>query len=125
MRSIGKSDRLDNGTMDVLARISRHLGSLAAHVLHIEEAISGGCSTLKQPDAKAIRKLQSLDFLRQSLEDMETAVSLIARDDVDQNCRSLRWKIGIETLKLESSRQIFLSDDGSVDLIRSGDVDLF
>lgn len=107
-----------------LLRLSSHFGDLAQQVSCIEDAVSKMHSEFHNIDQQAINSLQSLDFLRQSLEDMEQAIKFIACEDSDLGLAQCCLVCRASTLKLASSRSILLGEDLAAEPM-FGDIDLF
>lgn len=109
----------------ILMRLSRHLARLAQRVQTLENAISEGDAGSMEVSAQSITHLQALDYLRQSLEDMEKVVRIIASSQRVQPLNGRFLDGAARTLKLASSRSIFVGDDTVFTDQDPGDVDLF
>ena len=109
----------------VLERLSAHLDRQAAQIFDLEQTVAAHFSEAGEPADDAIVEFQTLDFLRQSLEDVSVLVLLIAQySQVNMsNPEHLARK-----LKLDSTRTVLLGSVGvgfEVDDIGSGEVDIF
>ncbi|MFT6674179.1 MAG: hypothetical protein ACJAVM_000350 [Sulfitobacter sp.] len=65
----------------LLSRVSAHLDDLAARVYHVEHAIGDEFSTTGPQSADTIQRLQTLDLLRQSLEDLSLLMLYVSQSD--------------------------------------------
>ena len=113
----------------VMHRLSVHLDKLADHTDAVEHAIGKQLCTKAPPQAAAITQLQSLDYLRQSLEDMAMLTLLLSQAE------------GIGTVPLEIidaiNTELNLSDTKALicsqtepgahvpEFAKSGELDLF
>jgi len=108
----------------LLARLSDHLDGLATEVHRVEQVVGTQAATAQSAPVGAIVQLQSLDHLRQSLEDLSLLALYLSRPD----------KVGIPGLKnpasfrsrmrLGSTRALF--DMGPpTTLPPAGEIDLF
>lgn len=112
----------------MMQRLSTHLDGLAAEVHRVEHAIGEGLGRHTDDDAP-ITQLQSLDYLRQSLEDLSLLTLMLGR-----RC-DLGALTGVEglqiarKLRLAVTRQILLSLDPPEtfgdDHRNAGNLDLF
>lgn len=69
------------GIPNVMSRLSAHLDRLGDHIHGVEHAISQQFCAMSPPLAGTISQLQSLDYLRQSLEDLTLLTLLLSRTD--------------------------------------------
>ncbi len=100
------------------------MGDLAQQVSYVENAVSKMHSVPAGIDRQAMNNLQSLDFLRQSLEDMEQAIKFIAHQDLNVDPAQCCLACRARALKLASSRTILLGEE-VVTAHTPGDIDLF
>jgi len=113
----------------ILHRMSSHLDDLAARVYHVEHAIGDEFSTSGPQAADTIHRLQTLDLLRQSLEDLSLMVLYVSQDDgvSGQNIQ----KIGqlVERLSLDATKALLTPQYCPVNRgtlpYEDGEVDLF
>lgn len=108
---------------EVLANLSRHLDIIAGQIFEIEEAVGLLVEQEKKMDNSIIARLQKLDFVRQSLEDISILSHLLKREDCSIH-------IEIETivpkLKLEETvRLVTGSNQFVTDTHLQGDIDFF
>ncbi|WP_187430990.1 hypothetical protein ROLI_022130 [Roseobacter fucihabitans] len=90
-------------SLRLLKRISLHLDVLAGHVFDIEQTVGDTVASNASHDDLAIRNLQTLDFLRQSLEDMALLAALLSKQNEESFDEKTIELIGRQ-LKLESTR---------------------
>jgi hypothetical protein len=109
---------------DLLQRISRHLDSMASEVHGIEDTIGGALIEVYVKEPETISKLQRLDFLRQSMEDLALLMMSLSNDHDGSLDKGLA-----ENLRLETTRQLVR---GNIKLLGfpssckvTGEVDLF
>lgn len=82
-----------------LSRLSLHLEGLAEEILALEQAISGPLEGPRM-DEGAIRQVQRLDFVRQSLEDCALLVHLLGRVAQGQIDRgAVQHRLTLETTR--------------------------
>ena len=123
------ADRLPNPSLEeVLSRLSLHLDNLASRIYDVEEAL-GNSLTSDQPEISSIQKLQSLDFVRQSLEDCALLVHLLGVDRKGISAKhidlhDLSRKLKLDTTKLLLSREN-TAVRGDQRCSATGDIDLF
>lgn len=79
--SIVEPPAMDKNLSNVLSRLSAHLDRLGNQIHGIEQAISQQFCANSPPLAGTITQLQSLDYLRQSLEDLTMLTLLLSRAD--------------------------------------------
>lgn len=113
----------ESGKDLVLKRLARQLDHLAAEVHRIEHAIGDGLAVSDLRDSDTVQRLQRLDYLRQSLEDM-ALLSLFLSDAGEDPCHGDL----APRLRLEATRQLL--DPRGVHAVKPapplvGDVDLF
>lgn len=111
----------------LLSRLSDHLDGLAADVHRVEQVVSGHATTAR-PTASAIVQLQSLDHLRQSLEDLSLLTLFLARPDSDGRSGLSNPACIRDRLRLGCTRALFdapLPVTEQPSLAQSGDIDLF
>lgn len=108
---------------EVLANLSRHLDIIAGQIFEIEEAVGLLVEQEKKMDNSIIARLQKLDFVRQSLEDISILSHLLKREDC-----SIQIEIDsiVPKLKLEGTVRILTGSNQSViDTCHQGDIDFF
>ncbi|XDB00006.1 hypothetical protein AB1M95_08920 [Sulfitobacter sp. LCG007] len=66
----GQSECESGGLAHILSRVSRHLDAMAGQVFSLEEAVGRSLPEASNTENSIIRELQTLDLLRQSLEDL-------------------------------------------------------
>ena len=107
---------------DILGRLSDHLDMLAGQVLATEEAVG---SALREDHARlenAMGRLQSLDYLRQSLEDCAIlTLSLAAQQNGENGLVSIDQLD--PKLRLETTKDLLVPHGRERQ--RGGDVHLF
>lgn len=109
----------------VLERMSAHLDRLSVQVFDLEKIVATHVTQGGDAGEEAIQEFQTLDFLRQSLEDISILVLLIAKSDPETDIvmENLHRK-----LKLESTKAVLLGADGSgfeTETVDPGEMDLF
>lgn len=109
---------------DLMRRLSVHLDSLAAEVHEIEHAIGQELGKDSTFDDGQIKRLQRLDFLRQSLEDMALLKHFMADHLIGEIPNGLESR-----LRLESTRTLLKPRQKQPEPVLQsralGDVDLF
>ncbi len=109
---------------ELLKRLSDHLNALAGDVQQIEHAVSGSLDGPHTQDPNTVMRLQRLDFLRQSLEDLAFLSLDLSRTQGDQINVSVAMN-----LKLDATRGLLDRGCGKVQRVEgtnsAGDVDLF
>lgn len=112
----------------LLARLSDHLDGLASEVHRVEQVVGTQASAARPAPSGAIVQLQSLDHLRQSLEDLSMLTLFLARSDETgipglQNPGRIRCR-----MRLGSTRALFDKfDQSSISAAppNTGEIDLF
>lgn len=88
---------------ELLGDFSGQLDKIAVQVFHVEEAIAGVLSDGRTTDFSVITKLQSLDYIRQSLEDLALLSYLLKK-------QGIKAKIDVQglvsKLKLEETTRL-------------------
>lgn len=112
----------------MMHRLSTHLDGLAAEVHRVEHAIGESLGRRSDDDAP-ITQLQSLDYLRQSLEDLSLLTLMLGRRS-DLGVLSADEGLQItRKLRLAVTRQILLSLDSpetfGASCRNAGNLDLF
>lgn len=98
---------------EVMGRMSDHLDSLACKVFEIEDVL-GRTLDGKKPaieDGSAITRLQSLDFLRQSLEDLALMICLVSKNTEYLHDHKLPVERICAGLKLDTTRFVVVGKD--------------
>lgn len=113
---------------DVFARLSVHLDKLAGQVYDVEEALGGIWSETGAKNGMTVTKLQSLDFVRQSLEDCALLVHYLSLEcDVDTLSHSAVSEFS-QRLKLNTTKGIVAGSSQELGMQRGvepGQIDLF
>jgi hypothetical protein len=109
---------------DLLLRVSWHLSAMAQNVATVEEIVAS--PSLGHPEA--ITKIQSLDYIRQSLEDLSAL--FLAMQDQAQSCWQEPVEIDalLQVLKLLDTKSLLdveTSQPGDQQTNVIGDLDLF
>lgn len=113
-----------------MKRLSGHLDGLASEVHRVEHAIGEDMFPSQVIGGAAITQLQSLDYLRQSLEDLALLTHFLGQNDVEGDGRS-GWQDPARVsgqLRLHSTRALFgaaRQDSGVRATGVVGEVDLF
>lgn len=109
---------------DLFVRMSDHLDGLAAEVHAIEHAIGDEMDIVVAQDGETIMRLQRLDFLRQSLEDMALLSNFLSKD----HDGILQTNLA-QQMRLDVTKRLICGGEPPSDKIRQedaiGDVDLF
>ncbi|WP_299508482.1 hypothetical protein [uncultured Roseobacter sp.] len=90
---------------DILKRVSAYLDKLAGQVFDLEETIGHAVREGKASDPQTITKLQTLDFLRQSLEDLALMTLLLGSSEKAKLASGDLQKVG-EKLKLQATQTL-------------------
>ena len=113
---------------EVLSNVSSHLDHLAERIYEIEEALGNSLAS-DQTETPSIRKLQSLDFVRQSLEDCALLAHFLSSiapgnrpSQIDVNEVSDKLKLGATRLLLSPKNYDTVSEKRKS---MRGDFDLF
>ncbi|AXI46718.1 hypothetical protein C1J03_12215 [Sulfitobacter sp. SK012] len=105
----------------ILERLSTHLNFLAGRIFEVEHAI-GNQSFLAEAVSSQICEVQTLDFLRQSLEDMSIAAHLLSQErQIENDFKTLLF----QQLKLDSSHAALSGEEYPSIGKQNGDLDLF
>ena len=113
----------------ILHRMSRHLDDLAARVYHVEHAIGDEFSTSGPQATATIQRLQTLDLLRQSLEDLSLLVLFVSQTDgiESQNVKGIEKlanRLSLDATKALLTPKFCPARRGTLPF-EEGDVDLF
>ena len=105
----------------ILARMSDRLDALADDIHQIEQTIGGDIDGTQAKSFQVIRRLQRLDLVRQSLEDLALLSLTLSRDPgADLDCGT------ISKLRLDVTRTLLRPDTATrSSAVTVGDVDLF
>lgn len=112
----------------ILARLARHLDGLAARVHALEHTLGTEIADLSSSSEATITQLQTLDFLRQSLEDCAMLSLLLNKHGNPSAFNSIDRSILTSKLRLETTKDLVLgSAFAKVYPVQpdGGDVDLF
>lgn len=98
---------------EMMGRMSDHLDSLACKVFEIEDALGRTLDGQKPniEDGSAITRLQSLDFLRQSLEDLALMTCLVSKNSKYLHDHKLPVERICAGLKLDTTRFVVIGKD--------------
>lgn len=109
---------------EILKRLSDHFDGLATEVFHIEHALGGEIDRTVPNDPEIITRLQRLDFLRQTLEDVAILMLRLSKAHDGALDPKLMSKV-----RLDSTKDLLASVRNSPAVIINqdtvGDVDLF
>ncbi|WP_299963210.1 hypothetical protein [uncultured Roseobacter sp.] len=112
---------------DVLYRLSVHIDKLAGQVFEVESTIGKFISSEAPTDATTILDLQSLDFLRQSFEDL-SMLNLLLSQKTEFAVDFSSPEVIAKKLKLQATKVLIVGDeDGGCrkDQARPDDIDFF
>lgn len=108
---------------DLLRRLSSHLDSLAAEVHAVEVTIGDEMGVGSALEAGSIKRLQRLDYLRQSLEDLALLNHFMADQSSGEVAESVGSRLRLATTKTllkpeppQLQPVLTNSADGNVDL---------
>lgn len=122
------SDISQSRIPDILARLSAHLDKLAAQVFDVEEALGDLISTGGTTDKPSVTKLQSLDFVRQSLEDCALLAHQLGAQPILSSEEGAALEVLRAKLKLAATQELVSPEknDPKRHLVSgNGDLDLF
>ncbi len=115
--------RDDTSLKSVLLRLSDHLDSLSTKVLIVEEALGDTLGKFDQQTAIDLKKVQQLDYVRQSIEDCALLSLLLAQMDFevldvifDERQIATRLKLESTVSILKSTQSLNRSVDDGVQL---------
>lgn len=107
----------------VLDRLSEHLDMLAGQIHTTEEAVGDALSGDTSDFSNSVSKLQSLDYLRQSLEDCAMLTLILANSHAKKFYPDVDAQQLCTKLKLETTKELVLPIAGKTHAL--GDVQLF
>ena len=110
---------------EVLDSLSVHLDMIAGQLFDVEEAISPLLTDSAASSSLSIEKLQSLDFVRQTLEDCSLFVGFLSKETSTSSITILEKTQIKNRLKLDITRELFANDIPSIKFEPGGDVDFF
>lgn len=122
---MNKVDGDNRSLSDLLGRISVQMDGLASEVHRIEHAVGDELALSGPREAETITRLQRLDFLRQSMEDLALLFHFLSRDHDGVHAPDLASKLHLDVTKA------LVDDNWHVDTTfmpnekTIGDVDLF
>lgn len=123
--AIDQSQRLTG----LLQKISSHLDILADQTHVIEHAVGQHLCPSMQQQSAAITQLQSLDYLRQSLEDLAILTQLLSRSDCCGDLPAEAINEILNKLNLQDTKALVCSKHVSVPFgqgdAKHGEIDLF
>ena len=90
----------------ILGQLSDHLDGLAAHVFELERMLGDGLKPTKFSDFSTITKLQSLDYLRQSLEDVALLTCFLSESVTESPMNEIQTTSLSEKLRLKSTQML-------------------
>lgn len=108
---------------EVLANLSSHLDVIAGQIFEIEEAVGLLVVQRTEMDSSTIARLQKLDFVRQSLEDISILSHLLKREEfsIEIEIESIVPKLKLEdTVRILTGSNLFVAD-----IRQKGDIDFF
>ena len=114
-------------TKDILARLSKHLDKLSGQIYDVEEQLSVVLLSTAQ-NATTVEKLQSIDFIRQSLEDCALLVYLMRTIDIETRIPEDTLRDLMLKLKLNTTKEIVIPpkyETREQQSVSSGGVDFF
>ena len=94
------------GLSGVLERIARHLDALAGQIYGVEDTLSSALAVVPDKEISSLTRLQSLDYVRQSLEDCALLVHLIRQCPTTEGFSTGNALAITQKLKLDSTRAI-------------------
>ncbi|MCV3272055.1 hypothetical protein [Roseobacter sinensis] len=118
----------DNGSEHPIStiniRLSSYLDKLAGQIFDLEEAISHAVDTSSSAEPQTITSLQSLDFLRQSLEDLAIMTLLIGQEnkvsltapEIEKISQKLKLKVTCAVLEGQQHDDFGTKKDSADDL---------
>lgn len=107
---------------EFLGDFSNQLDRIASQVFHVEEVISELLSARAATDYSTITKLQSLDYIRQSLEDLALLAHLLkiqnleAKIEVNRLLPRLKLEETARLLERKNNKQRPAQSNGEIDL---------
>ncbi|WP_299498523.1 hypothetical protein [uncultured Roseobacter sp.] len=99
---MSKINEVDHAKI-ILKRIAVYLDGLAGDVADLEDTVGDVVKVKEVQDERAIKNLQSLDFLRQSLEDLAFMAAAFGESNENESSEAV-IKSTTSKLKLKSSR---------------------
>jgi hypothetical protein len=108
---------------EVLANLASHLDAIAGQIFEIEEAVGLLLVQRVNMESSTIARLQKLDFVRQSLEDIAILSHLLKREDffIQIEIESI-----VPKLKLEETVRVLRGSNQFVTITHDqGDIDFF
>lgn len=114
----------------IMERVSDHLDSLACKVFEIEDALGRSLDGEKPyiEVGSTITRLQSLDYLRQSLEDLALMTCMVSKNSQHLNDHKLPVDRICAGLKLDTTRFVVIGRDPAnmeKKQLNTGEIDLF
>lgn len=111
----------------VLKSFSSHLDGLAQQINDVEDALSITIEGKNPSNVAPIQKLQSLDYIRQSLEDSALMVHLLSQLELVHGLKINDAGAIAVKFKLEKTQELLLlCENPSLHMTKSsGDLDLF
>ena len=121
-------DHSSNLKSDVLRRLSEHLDTLSEQVFDLEQQLGYVLDPSKARNPLPLTKFQSLDFVRQSLEDCSLLLHFLSRLDSEESETETNFTEIAQKLKMNTTQAVVLPRFQNEVLSGSGetgDVDLF
>ena len=110
---------------EVLDRLSVHLDMIAGQVFDVEEAISPLLSNNIASSNPSIEKFQSLDFVRQTLEDCSLLVGILSKENSTTGVSIFDKTQITNRLKLDITRELLTDNVPSIRFESGGDIEFF
>lgn len=113
--------------LGVLARLSKHLDHLSGQVFDTEEQLGELLVSVSPQKPVAMDKIQSLDFIRQSLEDCALLLHCLSDQKNDHLEPKQLLENAHQRMKLNTTQKIVVpaNDDVERDAKTPGSIDLF
>ena len=116
----------DPGFLGVLARLSKHLDHLSGQVFDTEEQLGELLLTMPPQKPVAVDKIQSLDFVRQSLEDCALLLHYLSEQQSEQLQTQLLLETARQKMKLNTTQNIVIpNNDANHHSKTQGSIDFF
>jgi hypothetical protein len=108
----------------LMPRLSQHMDMLAAEVHRVEQTLGGTFEKAPSLGGATIMQLQSLDFLRQSLEDLALLTHTLGRLATEHAPDALDAELLSSKCRLASTRRL-MAQVAEADAGPEGTLDLF
>jgi hypothetical protein len=112
---------------ELLSRLSQHLDTLSGEVHAVEHGLGAELGRDVHRPTRTITQLQSLDYLRQSLEDLALLAHVLGSEQSRAGPRPPDLSAAARRLRLQSTRALLQPDQAvpAPFAERQGEVDLF